>query len=787
MKLKLLALFFVLCLSPIITHATVTKTLEVEFAFSDSSNEQLLGYKLYKEGTKVCQTTDPSASKITCNISTNTGTYNFALTAYYANGSESPSSPSFPFTITATASTAPTAVVSSSTSAGKAPLAVSFDGSSSTTKYPPIVSYTWSFGDGSQATGKTTSHSFKTAGTYYTKLTVKDNNGLTSSVTTPIIVTSTSQTNQESEAGTPNLPPSAFNVEVGEVSIDHNWVKVLFDSTFNQPIVVAGPPTANGSDPVLVRIRNIDQRGFEVRLQEWDYLDGNHMEETFSYLVMEKGSFVLNNGTKVEAGSFSGSSSFTKINLQQPYNSTPIILSQVISENATAAVTGRIANVNQISFEYMQQEQEKNSTAHMAETIGYIAWGTGRGEINNMVFEAGTTPDSIDDAWNEISFITQFPDLPLFIAGMQKTDGSDPAALRMQNLSRTKTQIKVEEEKSSDSETGHTSEVVGYLTIGSKTVGTTPTPTQPPADNSETQYNDFTSLPWTLHYVNSEETDREDGAAVNASDGDPSTIWHTTWSSNVSSYPHEIQLDLGATYVVNGIRYLPRQDGSINGTIAKYSVYASKDGSNWGNAIAQGTFAKDTTEKEVFFAATSARYLRFVALSEINGKTWASMAELNVLSTESTRVENPTQLETGTPVLSLHYTDSEETDRENGAAINAIDGDPSTIWHTEWSSSKPSCPHEIQINLGGTYAISGLRYLPRQDGSINGIVAKYAVYVSADGKTWGSAVAQGTFAKDTTEKTINFSAQNAQYVRFVALSEINGGPWTSMAELSVMY
>ena len=165
------------------------------------------------------------------------------------------------------------------------------------------------------------------------------------------------------------------------------------------------------------------------------------------------------------------------------------------------------------------------------------------------------------------------------------------------------------------------------------------------------------------------------------------------------------------------------------------------------------------------------------------------MAELNVLSADPTPIETPTQPETGTapPTLSLHYADSEETERVDRVAENAIDGDPSTIWHTAWSSSKPSCPHEIQINLGGTYAISGLRYLPRQDGSINGTVAKYAVYVSTDGKNWGNAVAQGTFAKDTTEKAVNFSAKNAQFVKFVALSEINGGPWTSMAELDIIY
>ena len=558
MKNKLLYFLFVLCLSPIITHAAVTKTLEVELAFNDPGTQQHLGYRLYKEGTRVCQTTNPSASKISCDLTTEPGTFNFALTAYYSNGSESPSSPSFPFTINSTTSQPPTAVLSSSTSVGKAPLAVSFDGNSSTALNPPIVSYTWAFGDGSQATGKTTSHSFTTAGIYYTSLTVKDSKGLTSSVNTPIIVTSTTQTNQTPKAvistnitggdaplsisfdgskstdadgslilyswnfgdgatgsgksaqhtyinkgiyiaslqitddkgGTAsattkiacntNAPASAFNIEVGEVSINQNWVKVLFENTFSQPIVVAGPPTSKEQEPVLVRVRNIDQKGFEVRLQEWNYQNGTHASETFSFIVMEKGTFTLNNGTKVEAGSFTGTNSFQKIDLQQTYNDTPVILSQVITENETDAVTGRVCNTDRTSFEYMLQEQENNSSAHTTETIGYIAWEPGQGEINNMVYEAGTTTNSVTHSWKNITFLTSFPDLPMFIAAMQTADGSDTAAVRYQNMSKTNTQIIIEEEQSKDSEIAHTSEVVGYLAIAGKADSiTTETPADP--------------------------------------------------------------------------------------------------------------------------------------------------------------------------------------------------------------------------------------------------------------------------------------------------------------------
>lgn len=789
MKNKLLCLLFVLFLCPLTAHATVTKTLEVDFSFTNSSNQQHLGYKLYKEGTKVCQTTDPNASTISCSLTTDPGTFNFTLTAYYDDGSESPSSPAFSYVISATTSLPPTAVVSSSTAVGNAPLVVNFDGSSSTTSNPPIASYTWTFGDDSQATGITASHSFTTAGTYYTSLTVVDSMGLTNTVKTPIIVTSTSSANQTptdttspaedttSPTEDTTSPASAFNIEAGEVNINQTWVKVLFQNTFSQPIVVAGPPTSNEQEPVLVRIRNIDQKGFEIRLQEWAYQDGTHAAETFSYVVMEKGTHTLDNGTKVEAGTFTGTTSSQKINFQQSYNFTPVILSQVITENETDAVTGRIRNPGQTSFDYMLQEQELTSTSHVAETVGYIAWEPSQGTFDNMIYEAGVTTNSIGDAWKEITFKTVFPDLPLFIAGMQTTDGSDTAAVRTQNISQSKTQIKIEEEKSKDTELGHTSEVVGYLLLGDKITTTTPTPAPTPSDNVSQQ------LPLSLKYVDSEETAREDGAAINALDGDPATFWHTTWSPTATSYPHEIQVTLGATQTINGIRYLPRQDGSVNGTIAKYAIYVSTDGVNWGDAVAQGTFTKDTTEKEVLFPATNGKFVRLVALSEINGKAWTSMAELNILYTTPTPSEEASQ---DVP-WSLKYVDSEETAREDGAAVNAFDGDPATLWHTAWSTGTTSCPHEIQINLGATHAINGIRYLPRQDGGVNGTIANYAIYVSNDGITWGNAVAQGTFTKDTTEKEVLFSATNGKFLRLVALSEINGKAWTSMAELDVIY
>src|SRR5438132_1227171 len=129
--------------------------------------------------------------------------------------------------------------------------------------------------------------------------------------------------------------------------------------------------------------------------------------------------------------------------------------------------------------------------------------------------------------------------------------------------------------------------------------------------------------------------------------------------------------------------------------------------------------------------------------------------------------------------------DSQELAGENGAATNALDGQAATMWVTEWYQRTASLPHTLVLDLGAPYQVDGLRYLPRQDGSPNGTIAGYQFYVSPDGTTWGTAVAAGTLAADTTEKTVRFTAKTGRYVRLVAVSEINGNPWTSAAEFNV--
>jgi len=133
----------------------------------------------------------------------------------------------------------------------------------------------------------------------------------------------------------------------------------------------------------------------------------------------------------------------------------------------------------------------------------------------------------------------------------------------------------------------------------------------------------------------------------------------------------------------------------------------------------------------------------------------------------------------------LQFVDSEEP-LAFGAAVRGFDGVTETIWHTQFLNGSPPPPHEIQINLGSSANLNGFVYVPRQDGVPNGWIGQYEFYVSTDGVNWGSPVAGGTFANDATNKQVSFAPTTGQYVRLRALSEVNGNPWTTMAELQLL-
>jgi hypothetical protein len=135
---------------------------------------------------------------------------------------------------------------------------------------------------------------------------------------------------------------------------------------------------------------------------------------------------------------------------------------------------------------------------------------------------------------------------------------------------------------------------------------------------------------WRLRGVDSEELVALDGAAENAFDGDLETLWHTEWSAAEPPPPHDVEIDLGALYRVDGFRYWPAQNGVEDGRIGAFQFYLSRDGVDWGAPVATGTFANDASGKIVILEPTLGRFARLVALEEVNAHPWTAVAEIEI-------------------------------------------------------------------------------------------------------------------------------------------------------------
>ena len=261
-------------------------------------------------------------------------------------------------------------------------------------------------------------------------------------------------------------------LEVGELTVDFLWKRVTFRRTFIDPIVVATPLSSNDFAPATVRIRNVGPAGFEIRVEEWDYLDGVHAPESVSYLAMERGPHVLGTGIRVEAGRLATnelpSQPFTSVTFSQAFGVAPVVLTAVTSVNEADAVITRLRSITSRSFEVRLQEQMNHVQSHATGTIDYIAWEPSSGSVDGLTFEVQTTPDVVVTAMSPLQFTEHFLAIPMFLAAMQTTNGWEPATLRWDHKEPAGVEIQIQDEASGSDDAPPLTEVVGYMAFTSQ-------------------------------------------------------------------------------------------------------------------------------------------------------------------------------------------------------------------------------------------------------------------------------------------------------------------------------
>lgn len=113
------------------------------------------------------------------------------------------------------------------------------------------------------------------------------------------------------------------------------------------------------------------------------------------------------------------------------------------------------------------------------------------------------------------------------------------------------------------------------------------------------------------------------------------------------------------------------------------------------------------------------------------------------------------------------------TSCDNAGKVNAlIDDDARTLWFTHTEEGRIPPPQWAAGDLGESVSIAAVTVTPRAGGSDHGLVDRYRIELSKDGKTW-TPEAEGEFSNiraNPVEQTVKLPApMSARFVKFTGL------------------
>lgn len=169
----------------------------------------------------------------------------------------------------------------------------------------------------------------------------------------------------------------------------------------------------------------------------------------------------------------------------------------------------------------------------------------------------------------------------------------------------------------------------------------------------------------------------------------------------------------------------------------------------------------------------AARQLRSSLLEYVKGGSFAPSAELEVKQLDALLRPAPVLIKMGATV-------SASSQEEGHAASFAIDGNPKSLWHTEYSSRKPEPPHQLSIDFPAAVAPAAVLITQRQDRNANGQVADVEIL---DGT--GKSLARAKVPKDAQAYEIKLPSGIRVQKLIVKVHTSHSGPFASMAELDL--
>lgn len=313
-----------------------------------------------------------------------------------------------------------------------------------------------------------------------------------------------------SDGGNATIVQLSENVEIGKVEHNRNisdededegeddyngganWLRVNFKNTYTSvPRVVVTGLSYFGNGRAHARVKDVDTTGFDVRLEEWEYLNINHSTESITYLVATDGIHTITvDGLAytVEAGQIKTNKTATdddfdteKVSFNAnknplyAFHDRPLVFAGVSSNESERPVIARISDIqsNGSFFRVSLQNEENyfNSAPHPAtENIDWIAMDKVSGISTSFLTATSaaiksSNADKADSSFSSISFDSTFEDTPILALTSWSNNNDDTVFPRYKKLKTSGFSVFMEEEKSDDNETKHDDENILYLAV----------------------------------------------------------------------------------------------------------------------------------------------------------------------------------------------------------------------------------------------------------------------------------------------------------------------------------
>jgi hypothetical protein len=118
-----------------------------------------------------------------------------------------------------------------------------------------------------------------------------------------------------------------------------------------------------------------------------------------------------------------------------------------------------------------------------------------------------------------------------------------------------------------------------------------------------------------------------------------------------------------------------------------------------------------------------------------------------------------------------------------GLAVNLIDGNATTYWHSRWTTAATDYPHQFVIDMGSAKTANGLTITQRS--GAQRAIKNAELFISTDGVNFTSAGTY-TFANTNGPQYFDFAAPKTfKYFKIVASSAWDGLQFASLAEVGM--